>query len=195
MATSGFLRYISAPVCVFFFILMNVMMHKRVSLSPSAGHSRRCPPGGQHLCWQRTRGGVPERPVGGGVRLSLVGPGCQCDLQAAGSEVGGAHRATEPAGGTRLTAHSHPPVCVCRSEIGTAVRRAQFGSGSGIFHYERLGCRGDEGSLRECRSRTFVTGDCSHGNEAAVLCAPPEGQRDFSTAWTGAHRLLQSRGR
>lgn len=25
----------------------------------------------------------------------------------------------------------------------------------------------------------FVTGDCSHGNEAAVVCAPPEGQCDF----------------
>ncbi|XP_075889636.1 neurotrypsin isoform X1 [Nelusetta ayraudi] len=61
------------------------------------------------------------------------------------------------------------------SEIGTALRHSQFGSGSGIFHYERLGCRGDEDSLRECRSRTFVTGDCSHGNEAAVVCAPPEG--------------------
>lgn len=22
----------------------------------------------------------------------------------------------------------------------------------------------------------FVTGDCNHGNEAAVACAPPEGQ-------------------
>uniref|UniRef100_A0A673AQN5 Neurotrypsin n=1 Tax=Sphaeramia orbicularis TaxID=375764 RepID=A0A673AQN5_9TELE len=50
-----------------------------------------------------------------------------------------------------------------------------FGSGSGLFHYERLGCRGDENTLSNCRSRTFVTGDCSHGNEAAVVCAPPEG--------------------
>uniref|UniRef100_A0A8D2ZWF0 Neurotrypsin n=1 Tax=Scophthalmus maximus TaxID=52904 RepID=A0A8D2ZWF0_SCOMX len=68
---------------------------------------------------------------------------------------------------------------VCRqlglSDIGTALQHSQFGSGSGLFHYERLGCRGDENALSNCRSRTFVTGDCSHGNEAAVLCAPPEG--------------------
>ncbi|CAB1412920.1 unnamed protein product [Pleuronectes platessa] len=60
-------------------------------------------------------------------------------------------------------------------DIGTALQHSQFGSGSGLFHYERLGCRGDEDTLSRCRSRTFVTGDCSHGNEAAVLCAPPEG--------------------
>lgn len=124
------------------------------------------------------------------MRLSLVGPGCQRDLQAAGPEVG-ADRPTEPDDGTRLTARSHPPVCLWRSDIGTALRHSQFGSGSGIFHYERLGCRGDEDSLRACRSRTFVTGDCSHGNEAAVVCAPPEGQRDFSTTWTGAQCCLK----
>ncbi|TWW82287.1 Neurotrypsin [Takifugu flavidus] len=68
---------------------------------------------------------------------------------------------------------------ICRqlglSDIGTALKHSQFGSGSGLFHYERLGCRGDENRLSSCRSRTFVTGDCSHGNEAAVVCAPPEG--------------------
>ncbi|CAG5904387.1 unnamed protein product, partial [Menidia menidia] len=71
---------------------------------------------------------------------------------------------------------------VCRQlgfgDIGTALRHPQFGSGSGLFHYERLGCRGDEETLSRCRSRTFVTGDCSHGNEAAAVCAPPEGQCD-----------------
>uniref|UniRef100_A0AAQ5XPS6 Neurotrypsin n=1 Tax=Amphiprion ocellaris TaxID=80972 RepID=A0AAQ5XPS6_AMPOC len=68
---------------------------------------------------------------------------------------------------------------ICRQlglgDIGTALQHSQFGSGSGLFHYERLGCRGDENTLSNCRSRTFVTGDCSHGNEAAVVCAPPEG--------------------
>ncbi|XP_034069097.1 neurotrypsin-like isoform X1 [Gymnodraco acuticeps] len=68
---------------------------------------------------------------------------------------------------------------ICRQlglgDIGSTVQRSQFGSGSGLFHYERLGCRGDENTLSTCRSRTFVTGDCSHGNEAAVVCAPPEG--------------------
>uniref|UniRef100_A0A3P8X8J1 Neurotrypsin n=1 Tax=Esox lucius TaxID=8010 RepID=A0A3P8X8J1_ESOLU len=68
---------------------------------------------------------------------------------------------------------------ICRQlglgEIGTALQHSRFGSGSGLFHYERLGCRGDESSVSQCRSRTFVTGDCSHGNEAGVVCAPPEG--------------------
>uniref|UniRef100_A0A3Q0QPQ0 Neurotrypsin n=1 Tax=Amphilophus citrinellus TaxID=61819 RepID=A0A3Q0QPQ0_AMPCI len=61
---------------------------------------------------------------------------------------------------------------ICRQ---LALQHAEFGAGSGLFHYERLGCRGDENTLTKCRSRTFVTGDCSHGNEAAVVCAPPEG--------------------
>lgn len=71
---------------------------------------------------------------------------------------------------------------VCRQlglgDIGTALQRSDPSSsesGSGLFHFERLGCRGDEDGVSACRSRTFVTGDCSHGNEAAVLCAPPEG--------------------
>uniref|UniRef100_A0A3Q3ADF9 Neurotrypsin n=1 Tax=Kryptolebias marmoratus TaxID=37003 RepID=A0A3Q3ADF9_KRYMA len=68
---------------------------------------------------------------------------------------------------------------ICRQlglgDIGMALQHSQFGSGSGLFHYERLGCRGDEATLSKCRSRTFVTGDCSHGNEAAAACAPPEG--------------------
>lgn len=68
---------------------------------------------------------------------------------------------------------------VCCSEIGTALQHSYFGPGSGLFHYARLGCRGDEKSLLECRSRKFVTSDCNHGNEAGVLCAPPEGQCSF----------------
>uniref|UniRef100_A0A3P8W0X0 Neurotrypsin n=1 Tax=Cynoglossus semilaevis TaxID=244447 RepID=A0A3P8W0X0_CYNSE len=70
---------------------------------------------------------------------------------------------------------------ICRQLV---LRHSQFGSGSGLFHYERLGCRGDESSLSKCRSRTFVTGDCSHGNEAAVVCSGPPlrlvgGEEDF----------------
>ncbi|XP_029926880.1 neurotrypsin [Myripristis murdjan] len=68
---------------------------------------------------------------------------------------------------------------ICRQlglgEIGTALQHSYFGPGSGLFHYERLGCRGNENSLMECRSRKFVTSDCNHGNEAGVVCAVPEG--------------------
>uniref|UniRef100_A0AAY4DAD7 Neurotrypsin n=1 Tax=Denticeps clupeoides TaxID=299321 RepID=A0AAY4DAD7_9TELE len=68
---------------------------------------------------------------------------------------------------------------VCRQlglgEIGTALQHSYFGPGSGLFHYERLGCHGNENSLLECRCRKFVTGDCNHGNEAGVVCAAPDG--------------------
>ncbi|KAA8584127.1 hypothetical protein FQN60_015335 [Etheostoma spectabile] len=97
---------------------------------------------------------------------------------------------------------------ICRQlglgEIGTALRQSYFGPGS-VFHYERLGCRGNENSLLECRSRRFLTSDCNHGNEAGVVCAEPEGTgiplrlvgglEDFegrvelgvAKAWTWAH--------
>ncbi|KAM7385010.1 hypothetical protein PAMP_001111 [Pampus punctatissimus] len=69
---------------------------------------------------------------------------------------------------------------ICRQlglgEIGTALQHSYFGPGS-VFHYERLGCRGNENSLLECRSRKFVTSDCNHGNEAGLVCAEPEGTR------------------
>ncbi|TSK22608.1 Neurotrypsin [Bagarius yarrelli] len=68
---------------------------------------------------------------------------------------------------------------ICRQlgfgEIGTALQHSYFGPGSGLFHYERLGCRGNEYSLLECRARKFVSGDCNHGNEAGVVCAAPNG--------------------
>ncbi|KAI1887087.1 hypothetical protein AGOR_G00202510 [Albula goreensis] len=68
---------------------------------------------------------------------------------------------------------------ICRQlglgDIGTALQNSHFGQGSGIFHYERLGCRGNEASILQCQSRKFVTSDCNHGNEAGVVCAPPEG--------------------
>ncbi|XP_069030839.1 neurotrypsin [Embiotoca jacksoni] len=67
---------------------------------------------------------------------------------------------------------------ICRqlglSEIGTALQHSYFSPGS-VFHYERLGCRGNENSLLECRSRKFVASDCNHGNEAGVVCTEPEG--------------------
>uniref|UniRef100_A0A665UPM6 Neurotrypsin n=1 Tax=Echeneis naucrates TaxID=173247 RepID=A0A665UPM6_ECHNA len=64
---------------------------------------------------------------------------------------------------------------ICRQlglgEIGTALQHSYFSPGS-VFHYERLSCRGNEKSLLECRSRKFVSGDCSHGNEAGMVCSP-----------------------
>lgn len=150
---------------------------------------RRSSSGWQLVLRQWARRGLPERSVGGGVRLPLVRQRRQCGLQTAGPRVREKSEHTLSFGvdvsQLVLTADyffffsSRPD-----SEIGTALQHSQFGSGSGLFHYERLGCRGDENSVSKCRSRTFVTGDCSHGNEAAVVCAAPEGQCDFSQTRT-----------
>lgn len=73
-------------------------------------------------------------------------------------------------------------VCVCClcSEIGTALQHSYIAPAS-IFHYERLGCRGNENSLLECQSRKFVITDCNHGNEAEVVCAEPEGKASVTS--------------
>ncbi|XP_041722692.1 neurotrypsin-like isoform X3 [Coregonus clupeaformis] len=78
---------------------------------------------------------------------------------------------------THWTDHDASVICkqLGLGEIGTALQHSYFGPGSGLFHYERLGCRGNENSLLDCRSRKFVTSDCNHGNEAGVVCAAPEG--------------------
>lgn len=108
------------------------------------------------------------------MRLPLVRQRRQRGLQTAGARVGGEQLELELELQERLSLM--PPLLCFTSDIGSALRSSHFGSGSGLFHYERLGCRGDEKRLGDCRSRTFVTGDCSHGNEAAVVCAPPEGE-------------------
>ncbi|KAG7272462.1 hypothetical protein CRUP_031389 [Coryphaenoides rupestris] len=68
---------------------------------------------------------------------------------------------------------------ICRQlglgEIGTALQHSYFGPGIGLYHYESLGCRGDENTLLACHTRKFLSGDCNHGNEAGVVCAAPEG--------------------
>ncbi|XP_076831295.1 neurotrypsin isoform X2 [Brachyhypopomus gauderio] len=78
---------------------------------------------------------------------------------------------------THLTDRDASVICrqLGQGEIGTALKHSYFGPGSGLFHYERLGCRGNENSPLECRNRRFVSGDCNHGNEAGVVCAVPDG--------------------
>uniref|UniRef100_A0A8C4SAY1 Neurotrypsin n=1 Tax=Erpetoichthys calabaricus TaxID=27687 RepID=A0A8C4SAY1_ERPCA len=65
---------------------------------------------------------------------------------------------------------------ICRQlglgEIGSALSQSYFGSGSGLFHYERLGCRGDEKVLLQCKTRKFITSNCGPGDEAGLICAP-----------------------
>ncbi|XP_051504864.1 neurotrypsin-like isoform X2 [Myxocyprinus asiaticus] len=79
--------------------------------------------------------------------------------------------------GTHLTDRDASVICgqLRLGEIGTALRHSYFGPGSGLFHFERLGCHGNENSVLECRSRKYVSGDCNHGNEAGVVCDVPKG--------------------
>ncbi|XP_035387466.1 neurotrypsin isoform X2 [Electrophorus electricus] len=89
---------------------------------------------------------------------------------------------------THLTDRDASVTCrqLGQGEIGTALKHSYFGPGSGLFHYERLGCRGNENSLMECRNRKFVSGDCNHGNEAGVVCAvPDEAEKGASCTDTG----------
>ncbi|XP_071965623.1 uncharacterized protein [Antedon mediterranea] len=63
---------------------------------------------------------------------------------------------------------------VCR-QIGftdavNATIRSSFGRGEGEILYENCECRGDESSLNECLHSAFYDHDCSHGEDAGVIC-------------------------
>uniref|UniRef100_A0A8C4SHU6 Neurotrypsin n=1 Tax=Erpetoichthys calabaricus TaxID=27687 RepID=A0A8C4SHU6_ERPCA len=83
---------------------------------------------------------------------------------------------------------------ICRQlglgEIGSALSQSYFGSGSGLFHYERLGCRGDEKVLLQCKTRKFITSNCGPGDEAGLICAPPQ---DGVVRLVGGDTVLQGR--
>uniref|UniRef100_A0A3B4XTP9 Neurotrypsin n=1 Tax=Seriola lalandi dorsalis TaxID=1841481 RepID=A0A3B4XTP9_SERLL len=64
---------------------------------------------------------------------------------------------------------------ICRQ---LALQHSQFGSGSGLFHYERLGCRGDENTLRCCRiSGVFLHPLCFVGSGPPLRLVG--GEEDF----------------
>ncbi|XP_070304319.1 neurotrypsin-like [Salvelinus sp. IW2-2015] len=71
-------------------------------------------------------------------------------------------------------------------EIGTALQQSRFGSGSGLFHYERLEFAVVmRAPSAKCQTRTFVTGDCSHGKRRReVVCALTRRQ------WSSLYRLV-----
>ena len=64
---------------------------------------------------------------------------------------------------------------VCR-QVGfqralTAVKSAAFGRGQGKISIKNVRCTGDESSLRQCAHNTLVTGNCTHSNDAGVVCS------------------------
>ena len=70
---------------------------------------------------------------------------------------------------------------VCRQlGLGAAVERsccARFGQGSGPIWLDSVGCSGTEESLDQCRSNGWGIHDCSHFEDAGIVC---QGKRFFS---------------
>ena len=66
---------------------------------------------------------------------------------------------------------------VCR-QLGTsgatsAPGQAYFDEGSGPIHYDDVVCNGTEASLFKCSHPGIGVEDCSHGEDAGVVCHIP----------------------
>ena len=53
-----------------------------------------------------------------------------------------------------------------------APHRAYFGAGSGPIHLDDVECRGDEETLAQCRHKAAGDHDCTHAQDAGVICTP-----------------------
>lgn len=72
---------------------------------------------------------------------------------------------------------------VCRHlECGIAVaapHSAQFGKGSDKIILDDVACTGSERHLTECSHRGYLTHNCTHSQDAGVICS---GEKVFITA-------------
>ncbi|NXX50891.1 DMBT1 protein, partial [Tricholaema leucomelas] len=81
--------------------------------------------------------------------------------------------------------------------------RAQFGQGSGIIWLDQVNCKGTEQVLSSCPARPWGVTNCSHAQDAGVVCSgdslPPGGQRwklsapPYPSAGSDASRLAPVR--
>ena len=62
-----------------------------------------------------------------------------------------------------------------------AVRDAHFGEGTGPVWMDDVGCSGDESTLDKCSHNGWGNNDCSHMDDAGVLCVIPDDQTLFPT--------------
>ena len=66
---------------------------------------------------------------------------------------------------------------VCR-QLGfpnakSAPRSAYFGAGSGQIWLDNVGCSGSESSVENCQHGGWGVHDCSHSEDASVICSKP----------------------
>ena len=64
---------------------------------------------------------------------------------------------------------------VCR-QLGhgravTAAKSAAFGRGQGKIWMNNVRCTGNESALTNCAHNRLVKGNCSHGDDAGVVCS------------------------
>ena len=62
---------------------------------------------------------------------------------------------------------------VCRAlgySQGLAYGGALFGAGSGDIWMDQVRCSGSEGSVLDCPANAIGTHDCSHREDASVIC-------------------------